>query len=118
LADALTARGANVTTVTAYRTVTGRGGVNMPALIASGEIDAVVLASSSAVDGCAARLQAQGGAIRLLQSIPTVCIGPGTARTAAHHGLTGTVVALEHSLGGVLEALQSVLTAYREESRL
>jgi uroporphyrinogen-III synthase len=117
LANALTARGATVTTVTAYRTITGRGGVNLSALLANGAVDAIVFASSSAVDGCAARLQVEGGRIDLLRPIPTVCIGPGTARTAANHGLTEPVIPVDHTLGGVLDALQSVLSVSREESR-
>ena len=117
LANALTARGATVTTVTAYRTITGRGGVNLSALLANGEIDAIVFASSSAVDGCAARLQVERGRIELLRPVPTVCIGPGTARTAAEHGLPDSVISVEHTLGGVLDALQSVLSVSREETR-
>jgi uroporphyrinogen-III synthase len=57
LAEALRAKGAVVTTVTAYRTVTGSGGVDLPALLARGEVDAVVFASSSAVEGFVARLE-------------------------------------------------------------
>ena len=117
LANALSARGATVTTVTAYRTITGRGGVNLSGLLASGEVDAIVFASSSAVDGCAARLHSEGGRIDLLRPILTVCIGPGTARTAAKHGLPDSVIPVEHTLGGVLDALQSVLSVSREESR-
>jgi uroporphyrinogen-III synthase len=56
LAEELTAKGAIVTTVTAYRTVTGSGGVDLPALLARNEVDAIVFASSSAVDGFFARL--------------------------------------------------------------
>jgi uroporphyrinogen-III synthase len=57
LAEALRAKGAIVTTVTAYRTIAGSGGVNLPALLARGEVDAIVFASSSAVDGFFARLE-------------------------------------------------------------
>jgi uroporphyrinogen-III synthase len=117
LANALAARGATVTTVTAYCTVTGSGGVNLSALLANGEVDAIVFASSSAVDGCAARLHAEGGHIDLLRPIPRVCIGPGTARTAAEQGLPDSVIPVEHTLGGVLDALQSVLSVSREETR-
>jgi uroporphyrinogen-III synthase len=60
LAEALRAKGAVVTTVTAYRTVVGSGGVDLPALLARGEIDAVVFASSSAVEGYFARLEGAG----------------------------------------------------------
>ena len=116
LANALAARGADVTTVTAYRTITGRGGVQLSALLANNEVDAIVFASSSAVNGCAARLQAEGSDISHLQQILTVCIGPGTAGTAADHGLTDTVVPEEHTLGGVLDALRSVLSTSREET--
>jgi uroporphyrinogen-III synthase len=135
LADALTAKGAIVTTVTAYRTVAGSGGVDLPALLARNEVDAVVFASSSAVDGFATRLRVKGEGIREQRtedSLPkpdtqnlkpdslhsslftlhplVVCIGPNTARTAHTYGLAPLVPA-EQTLAGIIDALETEFAA-------
>jgi uroporphyrinogen-III synthase len=103
LATTLIARGAVVNTVTAYRTVTGNGGVDLPALLARGEIDAVVFASPSAVDGCAARV---GDDFRLLNSVPVICIGPSTAESALRQGLKTPIAPAQHTLAGLMHALE------------
>ena len=111
LAEALRAKGAIVTVVTAYRTVVGSGGVDLPALLARGEVDAVILASSSAVDRCAERLNREGGNIVSLAGMPIVCIGPGTARIAQGHGLSSLIVPEEQTLAGVIHALEMEFAA-------
>ena len=108
LANALKAKGAIVTTVTAYRTVVGSGGVDLPALLALHEVDAVVFASSSALSGCATRL---GDDLRLLDGIPVVCIGPSTAQSALRRGINSLIVPAEHTLNGVMDALVQEFSA-------
>ena len=116
LADALSDRGAIVTTLAAYRTVTGQGGVNLTNLLAQGTVDAVLFASSSAVDGCAARLRIEGGHIELLNPIPTICIGPGTAKSARAQGLVAPVLPAEQTLDGLVATLETALAKTREGS--
>lgn len=105
LANALAARGAEVTTVTAYRTVIGEGGVDLPRLLAGSGVDAITLASSSAVDGLVARLSREGGSPSSLRGVPLVCIGERTRQTALERGLAAAVAAERSTLAGLIEAL-------------
>ncbi len=56
LRDQLSAAGADVTVIAAYRTVMGRGGVNVDTLL---KADALTFTSSSTVENCAARVRAE-----------------------------------------------------------
>ena len=116
LPDALTDRGAIVTTAVAYRTVAGQGGVNLSHLLVTREVDAALFASSSAVDGCAARLAAEGGHMELLNAIPVICMGPGTAQTARAHGLVEPVIPAEQTLEGLMATLETAFATTREGS--
>jgi uroporphyrinogen III methyltransferase/synthase len=109
LAAALAARGAEVTTVTAYRTVVGEGGVDLPRLLTGGGVDAVTLASSSAVDGLVTRLEREGGNPARLAAIPLVCIGAATRQTALEHGFEHAIAAERSTLDGLIEALARAL---------
>ncbi len=53
----LLANGVEVEAVTAYRTILGSGGADVPRLLRDGRVDAVVFASPSAVDNMAVRFQ-------------------------------------------------------------
>lgn len=114
LGDALSERGAIVTTVVGYRTITGRGGVSFFRLLIAGSVDAVTFASSSAVEGCATRLANEGGRMEHVNLVPIVCIGPGTARTAREHGLIAPVVPAEHTLAGMVSALETARSTSKE----
>ncbi len=61
LVETLAAGGAAVTSVVAYRTVIGSGGVDLPALLRAGQVDAVTFTSSSTVRNLLIRLDAEGG---------------------------------------------------------
>jgi uroporphyrinogen-III synthase len=108
LADALTAKGATVRVVSAYRTVAGDGDVRLAGPLARGEVDAVVFASSSAVDGFVSRLRAEGIGVEAVNSVDIVCIGRSTAATARKHGIAAPIVPDEQTLAGVVRALESV----------
>ena len=92
LADGLRDRGVTVTTVTAYRTSIGSGGVELPALLVQRAVDAVLFASPSAVTGCLERFDREGGHPDLLTSVPIVGIGPVTAAAARARGLSNLVI--------------------------
>jgi uroporphyrinogen-III synthase len=115
LAALLSERGAAVTTVAAYRTVVGQGGVDLPRLLAGGGVDAVTLASSSAVDGLITRLTAEGGTVALLNDVPMVCIGARTRETALDRGFETAIAAARSTLDGLMEALERVLAPIEEE---
>jgi uroporphyrinogen-III synthase len=110
LANALSTRGAGVTTVTAYRTVTGQGGVRLTPLLVRGDVDAVTFASSSAVNGFMSRLTGEGSGLDLLAGIPIACIGRSTADTAMAHGFATPIVPVEQTLAGLVDTLELALS--------
>ncbi len=105
LADILTARGAEVTVIEAYRTVPGTGGANVPALLAQKQVDAVTFTSASTVANFMARLSAEGGNHADLASVCIACIGPQTAAMAKLYRLQVDVMPTTHTLDGLMEAL-------------
>ncbi|MBV8979831.1 MAG: uroporphyrinogen-III C-methyltransferase [Acidimicrobiia bacterium] len=102
LVDGLAAKGWAVTVVEAYRT---RPAEPSPeALAEARKADAITFTSSSTVTNF---LQVAG--VDAVAPV-VVCIGPITAATARDAGLTVDVVADEHTVDGVVEALVSVLS--------
>lgn len=106
LARTLSAAGARVTAVTAYQTVTGSGGVNLPALLAAGRVDAITFTSPSTIDNLLRRFETEGGDSALLDTICIACIGTKTAAAARRHGLRVAVVPDSHTLPGLVAALE------------
>jgi uroporphyrinogen-III synthase len=106
LAKQLTVRGAKVTTVEAYQTVIGTGGVNLPLLLASAGVDAITLTSPSTVKNLLLRLENEGGDKNLLEKICIACIGTKTAAAADEHGLNVTIVPTEHTLRSLTTTLE------------
>lgn len=101
LAEGLRAKGWAVDVVEAYRTVPAQP--TDEALAAAAKADAIAFTSSSTVTSWLA----------LGATLPPVvaCIGPVTAATAAEHGVPVTVVATEHTVEGLVDALVSVLSS-------
>jgi len=101
LAEGLRAKGWQVDVVEAYRTVTARP--TDEALEAAAKADAVAFTSSSTVTSWLALTGAD--------ALPPVvaCIGPVTATTAAERGVPVTVVATEHTVDGLVDALVAAL---------
>ena len=91
LAEGLTARGATVDSVDAYRTVPGPGAATLAPLLQAGTVDAVTFTSSSTVryllEGLTMLEIGQTEAVGLLNHCVLACIGPQTAATARHYGL-------------------------------
>ncbi|MDQ2826619.1 MAG: uroporphyrinogen-III synthase, partial [Actinomycetota bacterium] len=102
LAHGLRARNWRVDVVEAYRTVAARPSAQ--ALTAAIEADAIAFTSSSTVT---AWIDIAGR-----DALPGVvaCIGPVTAATAAEHGVAVTVVAAEHTVAGLVDALVAALS--------
>jgi uroporphyrinogen III methyltransferase/synthase len=101
LARGLRASGWLVDSVEAYRTVAVTPSVG--ALAAAAGADAVAFTSSSTVTSW---LDVAGAG-----TLPPVvaCIGPVTAATAADHGVAVTVVASDHTVDGLVDALVAAL---------
>jgi uroporphyrinogen-III synthase len=113
LVQGLTTAGLNVTSLAAYRTTTGRGGVPLHALLAEGpgqSVDAITFTSPSTVRNLLARLAQEGGApvdLSGLRHAVLACIGPVTADAMQAAGLPPQVVASKQSLEGLVEALSA-----------
>jgi uroporphyrinogen-III synthase len=116
LAQKLAAAGAYVTAVTAYRTVPGHGGVDLPALLATAQVDAITFTSPSTVRNCLRRLADAGGDPGHLARVCVACLGPVTAQTAQACGLAVAVMPPGHTLEGLVTALATYFGAAGSQS--
>jgi uroporphyrinogen III methyltransferase/synthase len=113
LAQALRGKGAAVDEVTAYRTLAVGAPDELKALLEDGQIDIVTFTSSSTVRNLVANLPGPTPATVLSRCL-VACIGPVTARTAKRLGIRVDVVAKEHTIAGLVEA---IVTAVAERGR-
>ena len=106
LPDALRAAGADVTEVTAYRTVAAAGwpGAGVRRMILQQEIDAVTFTSASAVHSVAQSLGADR-AVELLRATVVAAIGPVTAGAARQLGVETTVMPSTYTTPALARAL-------------
>jgi uroporphyrinogen-III synthase len=102
----LTQIGAVVREVDAYRTVIGSGGVDLVARLAAHEVDAITFTSPSTVTYFLQRLAAEGGGTDLLEGLCMACIGPKTTAVARQNHLPNTLTAANHTLEGLVTALE------------
>jgi uroporphyrinogen-III synthase len=102
---ALEKKGWSPTRVDAYRTRMPRSlPVEAREALRSGVVDAVTFTSASTVRGFV-------GALGTVKGSPkVVCIGPVTAKEARAHGFIVHAVATPHTVDGLVEALERVLT--------
>jgi uroporphyrinogen-III synthase len=107
LSEIFTARGAEVATVCAYRTVCGQGGADVPRLLAQGQIDAIAFTSSSTVTFFVERLRRENGSLEDALPLCTACIGQPTAVTAREHGFTRVVVPPRQTTADLIGALDA-----------
>lgn len=108
LAEALSLRGAEVTEVAAYRTVSAPIGVDVLDRALSGpeRADTITFTSSSTVRGLLAGIQAHGLEPReALEGVVLAAIGPITASTLREHDLEPSVVAETYTAQGLVQAL-------------
>ena len=100
LAEGLSGLGAEVEVVQAYRSVTdGRGAGEVRERLERGEIGVVTFTSPSTVERFAEVLGTDAGGALI------AVIGPVTAEAAASLGLPPRVVARQHTVSGLIEAL-------------
>lgn len=99
--EILQIRGAEVICVTAYETVIGIGGEDVPAMLQQGEIDGLTFTSSSTVENFVQRIDPLP-----LPDIPALCIGSSTADTATRIGFNPIIVPdSDYTLRGMIDAL-------------
>lgn len=102
LPEKLAELGAEVHVAAVYETmVEDAEAARVRKMIEAGEVDAVTFTSSSTVKNFMSLLE---GA-KLPERVTIVCIGPVTAQTARELGLEPDVVAEEHTIEGLVEAV-------------
>lgn len=107
--EGLTALGATVHQVAAYRTVVPEGAEERAKeLLTSGQIDVVTFASSSSVRNLVELL---GGDVTPLNGLAVACIGPITEGTARELGLQVQIQTREHTIPGLVDAMIDRLSA-------
>ena len=97
--------GAKVTVVEAYQTVIGRGGDDIPALLAAGRIDAITFTSSSTARNFVKRLETEGGRLEQLAGVCLAAIGPVTAETMRTIGLSVDLMPETFTVSALINAL-------------
>lgn len=110
LEDLLRAAGAVVERVVAYRTVPAPdSGIDMPALLAAGKIDAITFTSGSTARYFVQKIGPTGA--ESLGRVIIACIGPATADVCRAIGLTPTLVAEVFTEEGLVDALVDHVSA-------
>lgn len=105
-AQSLSDMGAKVTTVVAYQTVIGNGGVDLPALLRQSEVDAIIFTSGSTVVNLLQRLENEGGNRRFLAQVCIACIGAPTATIALENNLSVKVIPSQSTAENLVTALE------------
>ena len=107
LPDGLRARGVRVDVVTAYETVLGQGGDDLPAALRAGQVDAITFTSPSTIRNTLIRLEREAGlGAEALAGVVIACIGPVTADAARQAALTVNVMPEEYTTPGLVAALK------------
>lgn len=101
LPEQLTARGATVRVLPVYETLPDAGAADeIRARLREGTIDLITFTSSSTVRNFVQAVGAEAA-----QAVTTASIGPITADTARELGLLPTIVAEEHTIAGLVQAV-------------
>jgi len=102
LPEGLRARGADVTVVAAYATVTDESSKEpLRKRLEAEPVDVITFTSASTVRNFMSLI----GDTRLPEDVVAACIGPITADAARRHGFRNIASASEHTIEGLLEAL-------------
>lgn len=111
LAKCLIATGAEVHAINAYRTLIGKGGDPVPAMLWEGRIDAITFTFPTAVRYFAKRIKAEGGTLAMLDNVIVACIGPLTRDAADDYGLHVDIVPQQHTIEGLVDAIATHFAA-------
>lgn len=114
----LTAKGADVTRMVIYHTTVGTGGVDVGTLLKEGKIDAITFTSPSAVSNFVTRLKKEEGNLDDTRQVPIACIGPSTHKRANSEKMLRVFSPEEHTLHGLLDALNKVVASHQQGGRL
>ena len=104
LRNGLVELGASVDAIPVYRTVTPANSAERLDKVLSDGIDIATFTSSSTVTNLVELLDGNTSA---LKGATIACIGPVTAKQASELGLSVDVIASEHTIAGLIEAVES-----------
>lgn len=104
LAKMLTAKGATVDVIPIYQTVAVMPNGEVLAMLRDG-IDLLTFTSGSTVRSFLEGMAAANGAYAMVTNATVACIGPVTAETARQCGLNVAIVAEEHTISGLINAI-------------
>lgn len=107
LRQGLEARGAELRSLVAYRTLAADPGPALRRALDQGA-DAVVFTSGSAAESCAAALEGAGLSAALGRAL-AVSIGPKTSEALRRLGLERLIEARPHNADGIIEVLRATL---------
>jgi uroporphyrinogen III methyltransferase/synthase len=108
LCDGLAKIGAKVQQLTAYRTATATKSTSRAKqMLLRGEIDVITFTSASTVNSL---LSILGQRWEVIKQAKLACIGPNTAAALADKGLKADIVATEHTVSGLVTALERYYT--------
>ncbi len=108
LPDGLRDRGADIHVVTAYQTVLGQGGDDLPAALRAQQVHAVTFTSPSTVHNTLRRLQSEAGlGPDALNDTLIACIGPVTAEAATKAGLNVDVMPSTYTVPALVQTLMA-----------
>jgi uroporphyrinogen III methyltransferase/synthase len=113
--------GADVTTVTAYRTVPvdleRADSPDLYQLLLKRRVDIVTFTSESSVKNLVLAL-GENQSVNLLKGVDIACIGPVTAAVAARLGIPATIIPSESTVSGLVSAIAEHVQAHRHEERV
>ncbi len=112
LNEGLCSMGATVDEIPVYRTITPENSASLVDDILSGGIDIATFTSSSTVTNLMHLLD---GDVERLSDTTIACIGPITSATARELGLKVDIISSEHTITGLIEALETYFK--KEESQ-
>lgn len=114
LAKGLIKLGARVKKIIAYKTATSTKGISQgKRMLSKDEIDVITFTSASTVNGLLAILGQSWGVIKQAK---IACIGPNTAAALAERGLEADIVAQEHTVHGLVDALEQYFRGEKEKN--
>jgi len=104
LMEGLAMLGAEVHQVTAYRTITVSRSVSQAKqMLLRGAIDVITFTSASTVNSLLAIL---GRRWQVIRQAKLACIGPNTSKALKERGLTADIVATEHTMPQLVQAIE------------
>ncbi|HIE16793.1 MAG TPA: uroporphyrinogen-III C-methyltransferase [Dehalococcoidia bacterium] len=111
LVEGLARLGAEVHQVTAYRTVAATRSISQAKqMLLRGTIDVITFTSASTVSSLLAIL---GQRWQVIRQAKLACIGPNTHKALQERGLTADIVATEHTMLGLVQAIEEYFQGER-----